>query len=107
MDSSTDRFSRLMDSSIRLPGGFRIGLDGLLGLIPGVGDLLTGLLSAWLVIQGHREGAPLRVLVRMVANIVIDAVIGSIPLVGDFFDFFWKANEKNAALLRAFRGSGR
>lgn len=102
---SSNRLSWLLDSSIPLPGGFRIGLDGLLGLIPGVGDAIGGSLSTWILYQAYKLGVPKVVLIRMVINILIDAAIGAIPFLGDLFDFFWKANLKNAVLLENYRHS--
>lgn len=106
--SSTDARDRhglswLLDASIRLPGGFRIGLDGLLGLIPGVGDAIAGGLSTWMLYQAYKLNVPKIVMVRMVINIIIDSVLGAIPIVGDIFDFFFKANLKNARLLDEYR----
>lgn len=89
----------LLDNSIQLPGGLKIGLDGLIGLIPGVGDVVGGGLSTWILYQAYKQGVPKTVLARMVVNIFIDTVIGFIPLIGDLFDFIWKANAKNATLL--------
>lgn len=102
---SSQRLSWLLDSSIPLPGGFRIGLDGLLGLIPGVGDAIGGGLSTWILYQAYKLGVPKVVLARMMINILIDAVVGAIPFFGDLFDFFWKANLKNVALLDSYRYS--
>ncbi|MEQ8659688.1 MAG: DUF4112 domain-containing protein [Gammaproteobacteria bacterium] len=93
------RLARLLDSSIPLPGGFRIGLDGLLGLVPGVGDLLGAALSLYIVAGAHRLGASRAVLARMLANVALETVVGAVPLVGDLFDFVWKANQRNLALL--------
>ncbi|TQV71154.1 DUF4112 domain-containing protein [Exilibacterium tricleocarpae] len=95
--------SWLLDSSIPLPGGYRIGLDGVIGLIPGVGDAIGGGLSAWIFYQAVKLGVPKTVLWRMLANILIDTVVGAIPIVGDLFDFVWKANQKNAELLENHR----
>lgn len=95
-----EKLSWLLDKSIRLPGGLRIGLDGLIGLIPGIGDFVTGLLSFWILIQASRQGASKSVLFRMLLNIGIDMAIGSLPVVGDLFDFFWMANERNIKLLQ-------
>jgi hypothetical protein len=89
-----------MDDAIRIPGTpLRIGLDGILGLIPGVGDLAGGLLSIWLLVAAARLGAPPSVLARMGLNIGVDALPGVVPLLGDLFDFGWKANRRNLALL--------
>ena len=100
--------SRLLDEQFRIPGTTqRIGLDGLLGLIPGVGDAVGALLSAYILYEAIRLGAPRTVLLRMVANIGIDTVVGAIPVAGDIFDVAWKANKKNAALLHAYLASQR
>ena len=100
--------SRLLDEQFRIPGtAYRVGLDGLLGLIPGVGDAAGMLLSAYILYEAMRLGAPRTVLLRMIANIGIDTVGGAIPVVGDIFDIAWKANKKNAALLHAYLASQR
>lgn len=99
---TTARLGWLLDSSVRLPGGYRIGLDGLLGLVPVVGDLAGGALSTWVFYQATKLGAPKSVQLRMIFNILIDALLGSIPVVGDLFDFAWKANNKNVALLERY-----
>ena len=100
--------SRLLDEQFRFPGTtYRVGLDGLLGLIPGVGDAAGALLSAYIVYEAIRLGAPSTVLLRMIANIGIDTVGGAIPVVGDIFDMAWKTNKKNAALLHAYLASQR
>lgn len=93
------RLSRLMDSSIRLPGGFRIGWDAIIGLIPGFGDLAGAGISAYIVLGAARLGAPKGVIVRMLANVAIESVVGAIPLVGDLFDMTFKANMRNMRLL--------
>jgi hypothetical protein len=100
--------SRLLDEQFRIPGTtYRVGLDGLLGLIPGVGDAAGALLSTYILYEAIRLGAPSTVLLRMIANIGIDAVGGAIPVVGDIFDMAWKTNKKNAALLHAYLASQR
>ncbi|MGK2925679.1 MAG: DUF4112 domain-containing protein [Lysobacterales bacterium] len=96
------RLARLMDSSIRLPGGFRIGVDGLIGLVPGVGDLAAAGASFYIVAQAARAGVPARALVRMVLNVALDAVVGAIPVLGDVFDVAFKANLRNASLMDAY-----
>lgn len=93
----------LLDSSIRLPGGYRVGLDGIIGLIPGVGDVVGGALSAWVLYQANKLGAPKSLQLRMIFNILIDTLLGAIPLVGDLFDFMWKANSRNLALLERYQ----
>ncbi len=94
-------FAHLMDSAIRLPGGFRIGLDGLLGLIPGIGDLLGALLSGYFIYGASKLNIPRYVIVRMLINTLIETIIGVVPFVGDAFDFIFRANDRNARLLRA------
>ncbi len=96
------RLARLMDSSIRLPGGFRIGVDGLIGLVPVVGDFGAGGVSFYIVAQAARAGVPARVLARMVLNVALDALVGAIPVLGDVFDVAFKANLRNARLMDAY-----
>lgn len=100
---------RLMDDAFQLPGtSYRIGWDGLIGLIPGVGDAATTLLSAYIVWEVKRLGVPRWTLARMVANIGIDFLVGLVPALGDVFDFAWKANRRNLTLLhRAIRSQPR
>jgi hypothetical protein len=97
-----DRYAWMLDSVLRLPGGIRIGLDGIIGLVPGVGDAVAALLSAYIVIEAYRLGVSRSVLARMSANIFLETVIGSIPLLGDAFDIAFKANVRNASLLRRY-----
>ena len=92
-----------LDSSIPLPGGCRVGLDGIIGLVPGVGDLVGGGLSSWILYQAYQQGAPKFILTRMLINIFIDAVVGAIPIFGDIFDFVWKANQRNVALMESYK----
>lgn len=100
--------SRWMDAKFRLPGtNFRFGLDGLLGLIPGVGDLSTFAVSGYLILLMARNGAGGYVLARMVLNVVVDAALGAIPVIGDLFDFVHKANVKNMKLMRQYYVEGR
>ena len=95
------RLSWLLDSSIPLPGGYRIGLDGIIGLIPGLGDALGASMSTYIVVQAARLGASPVQLLRMMMNILVETVVGTIPVLGDLFDFAWKANERNMVLLDA------
>lgn len=95
--------TRVMDEAIGLPGTrFRIGLDGLLGLIPGVGDALSAGIAGYAIIAAARLGAPRSVLARMAGNVVLDTLAGAIPLLGDIFDFGFKANRRNLRTLESF-----
>jgi len=103
-----ERVARLMDSQFRLPGTrFRFGLDPLLGLVPIVGDLSTTAVSVVLLLTMVRYGASGAVVVRMALNILLDTVVGAIPLIGNVFDFAYKSNERNVALLRRHYAEGR
>lgn len=96
-----DRLATFLDSEFRLPGTqMRFGMDGLIGLIPGIGDAITGGLGLYIVARAHREGAPKLTLLKMLWNLAVDTVLGTIPLVGDIFDFAHRANLKNARLLQ-------
>lgn len=102
--SKHKQFAELLDSKFKIPGtSIRFGIDPILGLIPGAGDLLTGLASLYFVYLGARYGAPASVLIRMLLNILADIIIGAIPLLGEVFDFGWKANLRNARLLDEFQ----
>ena len=96
------RLAYWLDDRFRIPGTRRrIGFDGLLGLIPGIGDTATALIASYIVLESARLGVPKATLARMLANVGIDYVIGLVPLVGDLADFAWKANRRNARMLRA------
>ena len=92
----------LLDNSIALPGGFRVGLDAVIGLIPGVGDAIGGLISAYLINEARMMGAPRSVLLRMTGNVLLETIIGVVPFAGDLFDAAYKANTKNLALLERY-----
>jgi hypothetical protein len=97
------RYAWLMDECIRIPGTkLRIGIDPLLGLIPGAGDAAGGLLALTPLFVASRLGAPRSVLLRMSVNIGVDALVGAIPLLGDLFDAGWKANRRNVDLIDRF-----
>ncbi|HET6230949.1 MAG TPA: DUF4112 domain-containing protein [Longimicrobiaceae bacterium] len=91
----------VMDNAFRVPVlGWRVGLDPILGLVPGIGDAVGAAASAYVVLEAARLGAGGPVLVRMVANVVLDTVLGAVPVLGDVFDFGWKSNSRNVELLR-------
>ena len=96
-------FARALDSAVRIPGtNIRFGLDPVLGLVPGLGDAAGAGLAGYLILLAARAGAPRTVILRMVANIAIDAGVGVIPFLGDIFDVAWKANTRNIALLERY-----
>ncbi len=95
--------ARLLDDAIESPGtSWRIGVDPLVGLVPGIGDAVGAILSLWILLVGVRLGAPGSVVARMALNVAIDTVGGSIPIAGDVFDAAWKANLMNVRLLEAW-----
>lgn len=95
--------ARLLDSAVGIPGTpLRIGIDAVLGLIPGAGDMVAAALGGYIVLAAVRHGAPRAVVVRMLANIGIDTVLGSIPVIGDVFDVAYKSNIRNAELLERY-----
>ena len=101
LDLRIQLLARLMDSVFHVPGlGIRFGLDSIIGLIPGFGDTVTSFVSLYILNAASRLGVPRVTLLRMAANIAIDFALGSIPLVGDAFDVYWKANQKNVELVR-------
>src|ERR1700704_1326688 len=100
VEDSLSRLSWLMDDLIKIPGlGWRFGLDALVGLIPGFGDTATTLVSFYILASAVRYRVPKVTLLRMGLNIGIDYLLGSLPLVGDLFDVWWKSNQMNVELL--------
>jgi hypothetical protein len=94
------RLSKLLDNALKIPfTNFRIGLDPIIGLVPGLGDVIGMAASSYIVIEAQRMGVPRSVLARMILNVVVDAAVGSIPAAGDVFDFAWKCSAKNVRLL--------
>lgn len=92
--------AQLMDSAFEIPGlRLRFGLDALLGLLPGFGDFATSLVTLYILQEAHRRGVSRLTLARMGFNILVDWLVGSIPLIGDAFDVYWKSNQRNVALL--------
>jgi Domain of unknown function (DUF4112) len=99
-DRNLDLLSHILDDFLRIPGTqIRFGLDGIIGLIPGVGDVI-GAMASWIIIlAAWLRGVPRVTLARMLANVAIETIIGAVPVIGDAFDIAWKANRRNFALL--------
>jgi hypothetical protein len=96
-----EALANLLDTALVVPGtNIRFGLDALIGLIPGLGDTVTTLLSLFIVSEARALGAPRHLIARMLANVALDGVVGTVPLVGDVFDVAFRANRRNLALLR-------
>jgi hypothetical protein len=99
-DEHLDILSHILDDFIRIPGtSIRFGMDGVIGLIPGVGDALGGIASCIILVAAWVRGVPSPVLARMVSNVAIEVVVGAVPVLGDVFDIAWRANRRNYALL--------
>ena len=97
------RFARLLDSAFVVPGTrYRVGLDPFLGLLPGIGDLVSPLFAIGVLWQAHDLGVPRVVQLRMIFNVAIDSLLGALPFIGDLFDFAFKAQTRNLALLDAW-----
>jgi len=106
--SDVEALAWLLDNSIPIPGtGRRIGLDAIIGLVPGLGDILSGGLGLVVVARGAQLGVPRVVLARMLANTAIDFAVGSIPVIGDAFDLWFKANQRNVNLIRRATAASR
>jgi hypothetical protein len=105
-DRNLDLLSHLLDDFLRIPGTqIRFGLDGIIGLIPGIGDII-GAMASWIIIlAAWLRGVPRITLARMLANVAIETIIGTIPILGDAFDIAWKANRRNYALLERSIGT--
>src|ERR1035437_2206525 len=101
IEKSLDTLALYLDGLFRVPGtDWRFGLDGLIGLIPSVGDSLTTIASFYILLACVRYGVPKITLLRMAINIAIDYLLGSVPVIGDAFDFVWKSNQMNMKLIR-------
>ena len=102
-----DGFSRLLDTRFRIPGtDMRFGADFLLGLVPGAGDLVSLGMSGVLVATMAKNGASGMLVARMLFNVTLDALVGTIPIIGNIFDLIYKANYRNAVLMREYYGEG-
>jgi hypothetical protein len=96
-----DVLANLLDTAFILPGtNVRFGFDALIGLVPGIGDAITTAISLYIVLEARQLGAPAHLILRMLANVVVDGFVGAVPLVGDAFDVLWRANRRNVWLLR-------
>jgi hypothetical protein len=104
-NQTLERLEILLDEAVRIPGtGIRFGLDGIIGLVPGLGDVLGGLLSLLIPLAAWIRGVPYVTLARMAGNIGIGVLVGTIPVLGDIFDIAWKPNRRNYRLLRLHLG---
>ena len=100
-DTTLRSLEILLDEAFRIPGtSFRFGIDGIIGLVPGLGDVLAGLLSLVIPVAAWMRGVPYVTLLRMGMNLGIGVLVGSIPILGDIFDVAWKANRRNYRLLQ-------
>lgn len=103
-----ERLAQLLDAQFRVPIlGYKIGLDGLLGLVPVVGDVASGLMALYLIYQAYTLGMRNRRILEMIGNAVVDFLVGLIPILGDFLDFVNKSNAKNAAIILTEHKAGR
>ena len=98
------KFSILLDEAVRIPGTRkRVGLDAALGLLPGVGDVVSAAMSAWIITGALRHRVPMRKVLRMVWNVILDLLVGAVPVLGDFFDMLFEQNVANMQLLMQHR----
>lgn len=106
VDPVAEKIVRVLDGLFRIPGtNVRFGIDPILGLVvPGLGDAASGMFGFYVVFAGLRRGVPIPVLFQMLGNLALDAMLGAIPFVGDLFDFAFKANDRNLALLKRHAG---
>ena len=96
-----EQLTRFLDEAFRIPGtNIRIGWDSIIGFVPGLGDVATAAMSAYLIHQAHQAGASKWVIARMLGNVGLDLTVGAVPILGDAFDLFFKSNRRNARLLK-------
>jgi hypothetical protein len=96
-----DALATLFDTAFLIPGtNIRFGIDALIGLVPGIGDVITTAMSAWLIHQARQLGAPRHLIARMIGNTALDGLVGIVPFLGDAFDVAFRANRRNMKLLR-------
>ena len=97
-----DALANLLDTAFLIPGtNIRFGFDAMIGLIPGIGDAITTVMSLYIVREARELGVPRHVIARMLVNVALDGVVGAVPFLGDAFDVMWRANRRNMALLRS------
>lgn len=97
------KIAGMLDDAFTIPGTkIKIGIDPIIGLVPGIGDVLGGVFSLYFLWEGSRRRLPMVVLIRMAFNILLEVAIGSIPLIGDVFDVSWKANRRNSDLIEKY-----
>ena len=107
-DEALDQLASVLDDMFHIPGtSIRFGLDPLLGLIPGLGDAISGATSMLIIVAAWRRGLPRITLARMFANVAIDSLLGAMPILGDLFDVWWKSNRMNVNILRSAQVSPR
>ena len=105
---SLEKLSKLMDAQFTIPGtNIKFGLDALIGLMPGVGDLSTFAISGYMLFIMAKNGASGFVLARMILNILVDAIVGAVPILGDIFDVAFKANTRNMRLMNQYYKEGK
>jgi hypothetical protein len=96
-----DRLAKMMDAAFAIPGTkIRLGADAMLGLVPGVGDLVAKIASAYILYEAHQMGVPKHKLLRMGGNVLMDLTFGAVPVAGDVFDVFWRSNQRNTKIMR-------
>lgn len=96
-----DVLAGFMDDAFFVPGtNIRVGADALIGLVPGIGDLISTAIAGYIVMEARRIGAPRHVLLRMWGNVALDGLLGAVPFAGDVFDVAFRANRRNLVLLR-------
>jgi hypothetical protein len=98
-----DQLSALLDIAFLVPGtNIRFGIEAILRLVPGIGDIAASALSCWILYEAHRLGVPPLLLTRMIGNVVIEGMAGAVPIAGNLFDVGWRANRRNVRLLREY-----
>jgi len=99
--ADVEALARWLDYAFALPGGFRFGFAGIIGLIPGIGDIVDALVSVYIVVRAIQLGISRVAIARMLVNIGIEAFVGAVPILGDLFDIAFKANRRNYQLLKS------